>query len=681
MLGEFLQTLTNAVMPVDFEEDKTISSGNEFEEEEEVFEDDEDKTIFSYILDQTPIARVFGCLDSFDSAEKKKKIEEALSPEGFSLIMGYIQSGKSKVLFGASLFLARILRRNVIVVLRDYTSDADQFLFNFKLRFLEAIREEIGSIETTEDIVPVRYAGDLIRPRKGSLLDPTGIRVAMNEGYGSVIVALANQSQLMSLNEILDTVDEEPPTLFIDEVDDILYSTGGCGDQMKRLTERSNYVIGVSATVFDPLHDHRFIGSRVFLLDPPENYKGVDRFITKTIEPLQSNEEYTTRLNKDMDLVRVLDSCRNTTIQSGNTDHPLILLLKNERVISDQMTLLGDIQTMYGIDYVVIVHNGKNTTLLAPRLRHSNQTVRLPTSHKKPIRIEENGVYVFNKAQIQDVLQLLKNKGGARMFPRIVIISHDIIGRGINITSRDFGWHLTHMFYRPSKTATIPMFLQSMRLAGISEDNIPRYLFAEEKVITDIMVGHRLQQEVVERIRKNATEEEPTTTILEREFFHPKKIPKRSLFLPKTRRNKKFLPKIDATQDKGWTIEEFIRPLAITTQHSYTIHQDCLPLINELEFNRLVNPINGMFTKWANPISSTVISTFMREGFDPTKIYLKRDFKKLCREFKIHLHHISTPGYGQRSNKNYGQLFVSPTDNPNVILFSPQLLPYFQKYF
>jgi hypothetical protein len=684
MFHGILDTIAGAILP-DFDQETVSSQYSSVqpeeltdEEDDDEFEDDEEESIFSYILDQTPIAGVFGCLEKTSLIQKKKKIEEALSPNGFSLIMGYIQSGKSKVLFGSSLFLARILKRNVIIILRNYTSDADQFLFNFQLGFLEGLREVVES-GTTEDIVSVRYTGDLVK-RQNGILDPSGIQDIMNSGLGSVIVALANQTQLLCLNELLSHV-EEPPTVFIDEVDDTLYSTGLCGDQIKCLTERSNYVIGVSATVFDPLHDSRFVGSNVYLLNAPPNYKGVDRFITTTIDPLSGgDDDMNLRLEKDHDLVRVLDTCRSTTIQSGNKDHPLILLLKNERVISDQMKLLEDITTMYGSDYVVIVHNGQNTSLFAPRLRYSSSPIRLPTSHKKPLRVGDNGLYVFSKAQIQDVLQLLKNSGGAKFFPRIIIISHDIIGRGINVASRDFEWHLTHMFYRPSKTATIPMFLQSMRLAGISEDNIPRYLYAEEKVLTDIMIGHRLQQEVVERICKKATEEKTTTEILQGEVFHSKKIPKRSLFLLKNKRSKKFLPKIDDKEDKGWSMEEFMRPLAIT-KNLKPINKDTLPILNTFELNRLVNSKNGMFKKWGNPTCSSAISKFLREGVDPNKIYSKTELKTVCKEFKINIHNISSPGYGKKSNKNYGQIFISPKDNKNVIVFSPQLLPYFQIYF
>lgn len=657
-LNAVSDALASIMMPFDLESEiSSLTSDNEdvMEDEEEEM-DPEDETILSFIMKNTPLPQVFG---------SASRIRDGLTaPEGddttSTLIMGFIQSGKSKVMFGSCLFLSRLMNQNVIVILRDYTSDSHQFRHNFTVNFLESLRSTMidagHNIETTEDIISVRYAGDLVRPHDGDLTDPRDMHGALTSGQGAVVVALANQVQLLALNEILDRVDIQP-TVFLDEVDDTLYTTGTCGVQMSRLTERASHVIGVSATVFDPIHDKRF--GRVFLLDPPEDYKGVDRFVTTSIQPLPTTttgeDETNTRLDRDPDLTRLLDAHRTAHFQSGSDNHPMILLLKNERLITNQLDLLQEIRRMYGNDYAVIVYNGRNTTLFAPRLR-SSPSIRLPGTHKKARFDMTTGAFVFTHSPIQDVLQLLKNEGGAEKFPRIIILSHDIIGRGINIVSRDFKWHLTHMFYRPSKTATLPMLLQSMRLAGVYRDNIPLHLYAEKKILMDIMTGHRLQQEVVERVRTIASQTgETPVSILERQTFHPQKIPKRSVFLPKTRRKHKFLPTVSTTGDNGWTLEKFKQTIAI--QHApprlsfSDIDITAIPPLPKEEFDRLTKK---MFPKWSK--ESSKIARFMREGlgsYGAEKVYTKNEIIELCAIFEVNLHHLLNV---RKGSQTHGQI-------------------------
>lgn len=675
--------LASIIMPFDTDDLSPRSS-----DVDEIMDDDldemdpADKTILSFIIRDTPLPKVFGCGPGDVASEIRDGLTAPDDDETAStLIMGFIQSGKSKVIFASCLFLSRLMKQNVIVVLRDFISDSEQFRYNFTLNFLESLRAamiEAGhDIETTDEIISVHYAGDLIRPHDGGLTDPRDMQGALMSGQGAVVVALANQVQLLALNEILDRLDTKP-TIFLDEVDDTLYTTGSCGIQMARLTERAAHVIGVSATVFDPLHDKRF--GRVFLLDPPEDYKGVDRFVTTSIQPLPSTGgEDETRLTRDPDLTRFLEAHRTAHFQSGSGNHPMILLLKNERMINNQFDLLQDIRKMHGNDYTVIVYNGRSTTLFAPRLCAAS-TIRLPNTHKKARFDRTIGAFVFSRSPIQDVLQLLKNEGGAERFPRIIILSHDIIGRGINIVSRDFKWHLTHMFYRPSKTATLPMLLQSMRLAGVYRDNIPLRLYAEEKVLMDIMIGHRLQQEVVERIRTVASQTgETPVSILERQTFHPEKIPKRSVFLLKTRKKQQFLPKVSTTGEDGWPIEEFKKNIAI--QHApprisfSDIDIDTIPALPKDEFDRLTKK---MFPKWAK--ESSKIARFMREGlgsYGPEKVYTKIQITQMCKEYGVTFSHISKP-FDARGWA-FGRILIV-AKNQNIIL-NPCLHAAFLKYF
>lgn len=585
-----------------FDNESTV--GSEYVDDESVDDspllDEEEETIFRCLL-ETPFGRVFGCTPDQSLEQKHATILSALLPAeeaAFSMIMGYIQSGKTEILFASTLFLARLLNQNVIVILRDYTGDAEQFLFNLKTRFLEGIRgdmitagHDIGSVT---DVLRVLFAGDIVHHKDESVSDPTHIADALHGGEGVVVVALANDTQILAVNKLLDDV-HSPPFVFIDECDDLMTSTGARGDQIKRLTERARHVIGVSATVFDCLHDDRLASSRVYLLPPPTDYKGIDRFVMNTIDEIPAGDS-TSRLDRDPDLVRLLDSNRTTVMSSGGKPYPMITLIKNERLTADQMGLLRDIRKAYKDDYTVIVYNGKNISLYAPGLPTDGE-IRLPSSHRKAKK--EEPLLLFRRACVQDVLQLLKNRGGAKRFPRIVIISCEIIGRGINIVSRDFVWHLTHMFYRPSKSATVPMMMQSMRLAGRYQDNMPLSLYATEKVLTDILTGLRLQQEIVGRVVSKADPSVTVVSMLSGESVNPHKMPKRSVFLAKTRTKTKFLPKMDEIMDNGWSMEEFMRPMAMIKMPPPLKLVDKQELVDGVDITKLF--------KWKQESSETLV--------------------------------------------------------------------------
>lgn len=615
------------------------------------FGDEEDEHIFQHLLERTTLSAVLRTKDP-------KIIKNLLTTSGHSLIMGFVQSGKSEVMFAAVLFLSRLLGINVIIVVRDFISDADQFMYNFRNVFLEEIRGNMRSdgYDDITDIIPLHYAGDLVRSKGGQIHDPSGIQHALVAG-GSVILSLANHAQLSSLNDLIRrTEDCGPMVAFIDEVDDIMYSTGLRHCALEALLARMIHTIGVSATVFDPLHDERFIGSRVYLLEPPEDYKGVDRFQMRTIEPMsrRTDEHSIGRFDRDSELLRVLDDLRQTTMHTADQQHPMIFLIKNERMIQHQLTMMKSIRYRYGRDFTIIVHNGDSTCLYAHGIRRDRDgVVRLPSCHKKARNARHlfyrgkphegvSDTYLFRRAPIQDVLQLLIDSGGASRFPRILIVSHDMIGRGINIVSRDFRWHLTHMFYRPSITATVPMMLQSMRLCGRYSDNLPLVLYAEERVIRNILKGHQLQLEIVERVRDKAVllPEASTTQLLADEIIHPDKIPKKSVFLPKTKRGRRFLPRLDADGDKGWTMNEFNRPMAFVKNPPSPLPTSNDNTMDPNEFHRLTNPINGMFKKWADPTNQSAIARFMREGLDPKKSYTKKEITDLCKEFRFTLSHL-----------------------------------------
>lgn len=653
--------------------------------------DDEDIAIFRYIYDTTRLSSVL-------EARTIQELAAFFIPENptTSLIMGYVQSGKSEIMFAVALFVARLLGVNVVVVLRNYVSDHQQFDYNFRNVFLEDLRGHLRGLgyDILDQILPVLSAGSLSRSREHHRLnDPDGVETAMSTGNGAVVIALANEPQLGALVEILDRADEPRPYLMmVDEVDDTAYGSGQGHDFLRALMDRSVHTIGVSATVFDPLHDQRFFASRVRILPPPVDYKGIQDFRKCVIQPLLADPTIS-RLERDPDLIRVLDDLRSTILHTSETSHPIMILLKNERLKRKQNDMMNDLIDRYQEDYTILVHNSDASTVYAPgsRLRAIGALGRRLRPDTR-----RHGVYYLRRTAIQDILQLLKSQPrSASRFKRIIIISHDIIGRGINLVSRDFEWHLTHMFYRPSINTTVPMMLQSMRLCGRFRDDLTLTLYTEKTALETILRGHQLQREVVERIIRAGRDDKAITTadVLRGETFHPKKIPRRSVFLAKTRRANHFLPTVNAEEDNGWSLEEFQRPIAFEKTmpppppappvQQPPMEDAEIPPMPANEFHRLTNPVNGMFKRWADPNDrnyTTAIASFMRDGLEPQRRYTKREITELWKQYsrknRLTVASLLSPYMG--NSKGYGQILV---ESNGEYLLHPQLRTAFETHF
>jgi hypothetical protein len=237
------------------------------------------------------------------------------------------------------------------------------------------------------------------------------------------------------------------------------------------------------------------------------------------------------------------------------------------------------------------------------------------------------------------------------------------------------------MFYRPSPAATIPMLMQSMRLAGRYKDNLPLALYATDTIMREIVTGHQMQKELVARVMTKAQPHMPATAIIRGESFHPAKIPKKSVFLAKTRRHQKFLPRISAEDDDGWTLEEFQRPLAmIHTPLPQTTTADAITM-DQREFHRLTNPRNGMFKKWANPTDISGIARFMRDGIVPRTKYSKKEITDLWKEYngdsKIGIACLMNHKMGK--GKGYGKIIAK--DGKGKYMMYPSLRHAFDRFF
>lgn len=582
----------------------------------------------------------------------------------FHLIKGCVQSGKSRIIHALCLHTTCILQTNILVIVRNFTDDYDQFR-----RGLENFICEYKTCTHHSDEPNIYYLGDIKRDQNNELKNHEDM-VEDLVSSTNVIIALANHDQISKMNDCFEYISQHAPSfkkihVVIDEVDQIGYSMGErLAPQLEHLLETyADRVYGVSATLFEPMQTSKmdFQSNHVYYLKPPLNYKGITDIMYHYIEP--SDED----LLKDVDLMRFLDVYRNHEPYhlKHSEKHPWIGMIKTERLICQQDALLCKIKEKYPQDYTVITYNGTSCQMYSPPLQ--SMKIILPKCRKKGVYKKD--IHTFRNTALPYVLQYLKNNGGADRFKRILIIAYKLVGRGINIVSEDFGWHLTHMFYRPSPTTDVTNLIQSMRLCGIYNDSIPLHCYIPQKDYENLYKGFMLQEELFSRLSETDNHG-GLLEVVKAATVHIGKIPRCGLY-----RNRRYIGRTTDVpeEDKGWTLDEFFKKRCVVKM---TNGKD-VEKMDVKELRRLTNDTNGMFKKWANPTNQSSIARFMRD-LDPMKLYTKKEIQTMCREYKVELQHLLHANVNKKTSWHYGLIMVKENDGYRI---HPQIMKAFQKYF
>ena len=114
-----------------------------------------------------------------------------------------------------------------------------------------------------------------------------------------------------------------------------------------------------------------------------------------------------------------------------------------------------------------------------------------------------------------------------------------------------------------------------------------------------------------------------------------------------------------------------MRPLAIF--RSPKINYQQVPFLEKEEKRRLEH----MFKKWSDPNNSTKISRFLKESFDPRKVYTKKEISDLWSSFSSQNIFFLTRWKMGKSN-GYGKILVKQN---NYFFLHPTLIDCFEKYF
>lgn len=381
------------------------------------------------------------------------------------LVQGLVQSGKTKVIIGMSIFNVLVLKMPTIIIIRNYIADYEQ------------IKRAFESELFADFNVSVLYAGEGITHKSFFQTDV------------SITICIDNHTPMKKISNTYEEFCKEnntkvPYSLIVDEADMIGYKKKDDRTRImafRKLKDNAARYIGVTATTFDMiLMDNELDNKSIYKVPVHPNYKGLDHpdFSVIEKEPTFEFRSEDKALTSDMEkfYLELLKEPRPK-------EQPVICLQMTGVWIKDQVetskALVGH-PTLRQM--AVVVYNGKGVNIFLPK-----QT-NLP--------IDKRSCFVKN-GHIGKALQYIKDLCGD-MIGHIVIIAGAIVGRGLNISSTDYKWHLTHQICQVSKIATCSDVTQSCRLFGIYDDTIPIKLYCTTKEKDALIKSHRLQKRLME---------------------------------------------------------------------------------------------------------------------------------------------------------------------------------------
>jgi hypothetical protein len=193
-------------------------------------------------------------------------------------------------------------------------------------------------------------------------------------------------------------------------------------ETLTQLKKNACCVIGVSATMMDPICKENIKPEHIFILKSKSDYKGIQDI---SFIPLHGTAEFSSRIDSNLveqssDLMPFLTSfSKLEPICFGDTTFPNIALINICRTVEPYLSLQKELMEL---PITTIVYNAHGVTL----------------GYEQKIETR--------KISISECLQWLKTNGGVARFSRIIIFSGDLAGRGISFTDTDFEWHLNQLF-------------------------------------------------------------------------------------------------------------------------------------------------------------------------------------------------------------------------------------------
>jgi hypothetical protein len=431
--------------------------------------------------------------DSKDSPIKRKPrpTPEMYKTKRSLLVYGETQTGKEKFTIGAAI-KSLLENRIPIIVTRRLTADANKLERSIKYQSIafNKFMKDNGIDNQPFEISCIRKHKICSQQFKGE--NP------------SIIVVLGTKCQL---SKVLQYASLYPGSfdLYIDEADDVDYGleSQACG-VLKRIKELSYNKYAITATPLTCiLSEPNMKATDCVLLSRPDDYRGVDDIIVKLLKidenssAVNKKSTYDEMVIDDKNLIPFLDTFSNSFpeyVWKMKQKIPNICLLKNSRIVENQDAMMNGIIDNYPSKFAVISFNGEGIKMFFDGMTEC-------VIDGKVVKPKEEA-----DIDITAALQYLKDNGGVKKFPRIIIISGNLAGRCISFVSRDYDWHTTDMYYNPAKSTCISDMIQAFgRLTGRNKGKSHLHFHCIESVAEALYNGYHSLDESIKRAFKSPT--------------------------------------------------------------------------------------------------------------------------------------------------------------------------------
>ena len=448
------------------------------------------------------------------------------------LIYGPVQSGKTNFVLSVTMAHIMINVCPVIVILRNCRGDAQQ-LSNRCSYFMKEQMEYFKGTGICGNSIKCFYVG-------GNKSDESLRRAFTN---CNMIVAIANKTQLSKLAKVIkDFGSETRYVTIVDEADSVAYGDDDVEFRSilhENILEKSGRTYDITATTFNVMFTEKKIKSKniIKLHVDTEKYRGLRNIRMKIID--HKDENSLTELLKNLGSRNAYEHEMGDVFQKNliRTDHPLIILIKKYHKKLDQNELARKIVDVKNWGEV-IVYNGDGLVIYTKYINALKKIItrgvigeKFKINGKSVEKSEREGKRcLIVKAHIDEGMQYFKElhmSKETRRITHLAIVSDMMAARGISFVSKDYKWHLTTEYYEPQKYAQVDNIMQSIRLCGRYEDDLPSVLYAPKKVCYDLKKAFLLQEEMVNRC-KDSEIVKSVPKLLKKMPIRVEKIPKRA---------------------------------------------------------------------------------------------------------------------------------------------------------
>jgi len=450
----------------------------------------------------------------------------------YTCVYGPCQSGKTAFIMNIALLHISISCCPVVILVRNATGDAEQlqtrlnhFFHSYK-QFLKSKGQKLANPSSLHTY----YLGS----------DKSEIKLKRAFKNNQVIICLANKYQLARLEELIGKVETARFVTIVDEADLIVY--GDVSTDFRQSLERAvlpstGRFYQVSATTFNILFaEEKLVPNNIIKLTPKPIYKGLEKISIQELPPLElvdgkKNVEMTWQV-----LCPVLQSYNNKNVymqeltpqykQDIAQYHPHIGLIKTyHRNLSQLMLAQKIVKEKIGWANA-IVYNSEGIIIFTSHPSRTQRFIQDNYGKSAPKYPDYNAIRL--KESISFALQCFRDMylQGVYTPSHIAVISDNLADRSISFCSKDHRWHLTSQWYVPAKKTTVTAMIQSIRLCGNHNDDIPLFLYTQKNACTDLIKGHLNQEEMIGCCMSEKSDMLTVPTILSDTRMSLKKKPK-----------------------------------------------------------------------------------------------------------------------------------------------------------